>query len=75
MIVINILLALLATATTSLASPIQAAVVVRDYDGSCSATKPCPSGLCCSKWGWCGTGQAYCTGLSPVCNHVGFGVR
>ncbi|KAK4781124.1 hypothetical protein SAY87_017230 [Trapa incisa] len=20
----------------------------------------CPAGLCCSQWGWCGTGDAYC---------------
>ena len=22
--------------------------------------RKCPEGLCCSKWGWCGTSDAYC---------------
>ncbi|PRP89490.1 hypothetical protein PROFUN_01353 [Planoprotostelium fungivorum] len=26
----------------------------------CSADKPCPSPFCCSKWGWCGIGEAWC---------------
>ncbi|KAJ1982613.1 hypothetical protein H4R33_004989, partial [Dimargaris cristalligena] len=30
-------------------------------DGSCSASKPCPAGQCCSKWGWCGTGASFCS--------------
>ncbi|CAF1499222.1 unnamed protein product [Didymodactylos carnosus] len=25
-------------------------------EGACN----CPSGMCCSKWGWCGHGAAYC---------------
>ena len=28
--------------------------------GQCDAMHPCPTGLCCSKFGWCGTGPAYC---------------
>jgi len=27
---------------------------------------PCGPGLCCSKWGFCGTGDAYCGGQPPV---------
>jgi len=27
---------------------------------SCGANKPCSGGLCCSQWGYCGTGDAYC---------------
>lgn len=27
--------------------------------GSC-ATAPCPAGLCCSQWDYCGTGPDYC---------------
>eukprot|EP00804_Cyclotella_cryptica_P013618 CCRYP_012959-RA/>CCRYP_012959-RA protein AED:0.23 eAED:0.23 QI:79/1/1/1/1/1/5/123/765 len=27
---------------------------------SCGANNPCPNGLCCSQWGYCGTGDAYC---------------
>lgn len=65
MIVINLLTAVLLTAAGTLASPIES-LAVREYDGSCSATKPCPAGLCCSKWGWCGTGQAYCTEVSLI---------
>ncbi|PRP88040.1 glycoside hydrolase family 18 protein [Planoprotostelium fungivorum] len=26
----------------------------------CSDTVPCPAPLCCSKWGWCGIGEAWC---------------
>merc|ERR1712226_941087 len=26
----------------------------------CGADKPCPNGLCCSQWGYCGTGDAWC---------------
>ncbi|KAJ1984100.1 hypothetical protein H4R33_004506 [Dimargaris cristalligena] len=29
-------------------------------DGSCSASKACPSGQCCSIWGFCGTGPSFC---------------
>jgi hypothetical protein len=28
--------------------------------GACSSTTPCPNGLCCSQFGWCGTSDAYC---------------
>ena len=32
-----------------------------DAQGTCSANAPCPdSNNCCSKWGYCGTGDAYC---------------
>ena len=31
------------------------------YNGQCGPDKgKCPKGLCCSKYGWCGTGQKYC---------------
>ena len=26
----------------------------------CGADKPCPNGSCCSQWGYCGTGDAWC---------------
>lgn len=32
-----------------------------DAQGTCSANAPCPdSNNCCSQWGYCGTGDAYC---------------
>ncbi|KAL3772120.1 hypothetical protein ACHAWO_013525, partial [Cyclotella atomus] len=27
---------------------------------TCGANKPCNNGQCCSQWGYCGTGNAYC---------------
>lgn len=32
--------------------------------GECSSSSPCAAGLCCSQWGFCGTGPDYCTGGS-----------
>ncbi|KAK4207710.1 hypothetical protein QBC37DRAFT_392561 [Rhypophila decipiens] len=58
MLTINILTALLLAATACKANPLY--VVPRGYDGSCSKTKPCPGNLCCSDFGWCGTGDLYC---------------
>jgi len=31
----------------------------------CSETTPCPAPLCCSKWGWCGIGEAWCGHNEP----------
>lgn len=28
--------------------------------GNCGQSNPCPSGYCCSKWGFCGTTTEYC---------------
>jgi hypothetical protein len=30
------------------------------HTAQCGADKPCPNGLCCSQWGYCGTGAAWC---------------
>ena len=37
-------------------------------DGSCGGTNGyiCPSGNCCSQYGWCGTTSAYCGTASSV---------
>eukprot|EP00835_Amoeboradix_gromovi_P003692 NODE_254_length_12812_cov_0.286872.p3 type:complete len:460 gc:universal NODE_254_length_12812_cov_0.286872:12576-11197(-) len=42
-----------ATTTTAAANP-------TSTDFTCSATLDCPSGLCCSIYGYCGTTDAYC---------------
>ncbi|KAK9696772.1 hypothetical protein K7432_012302 [Basidiobolus ranarum] len=31
-------------------------------DGTCGNGVECPTGSCCSTWGFCGTGSAYCSG-------------
>ncbi|KAI3648811.1 hypothetical protein MP228_006665 [Amoeboaphelidium protococcarum] len=31
-----------------------------DAVGSCGVGKPCAKGLCCSNYGFCGTGEQYC---------------
>ncbi|KAJ1986932.1 hypothetical protein H4R33_003102 [Dimargaris cristalligena] len=52
--VIPILVTLTAVlATLTMASP-------QASDGSCSASKPCANGACCSGFGWCGTTAAHC---------------
>ncbi|KAJ1660432.1 hypothetical protein IWQ61_000649 [Dispira simplex] len=28
--------------------------------GQCNANTPCPNNLCCSQWGYCGTGSDFC---------------
>lgn len=33
--------------------------------GECTSSSNCPSGQCCSKYGYCGTGADYCGGSSP----------
>jgi hypothetical protein len=33
-----------------------ASPVLSDRDGEC----PCAPGLCCSQWGYCGTGPKFC---------------
>ncbi|XP_002976060.2 acidic endochitinase [Selaginella moellendorffii] len=35
-------------------------------DGSCSSSKPCPPGYCCSKWNYCGQGSEYCGNTPPA---------
>ncbi len=30
--------------------------------GECTKKSDCPEGMCCSQWGYCGTGPAYCPG-------------
>jgi hypothetical protein len=30
------------------------------YTGVCGREKLCANGMCCSQWGYCGTGDAYC---------------
>lgn len=54
----NLTTLLLLAATACTANPLY--IVPREYDGSCDASRPCPRGLCCSPWGWCGTGDLYC---------------
>jgi len=48
---------LLLSITACAANPL--VLIPRQGDGSCDAAHPCPAGLCCSKWGFCGTGAAY----------------
>ncbi|KAJ6788958.1 hypothetical protein PWT90_04195 [Aphanocladium album] len=33
-------------------------------EGNCSNASQCPAGMCCSQYGYCGTGPEYCTGGS-----------
>ena len=30
------------------------------HTATCGRDKPCADGMCCSQWGYCGTGDAYC---------------
>ncbi|KAJ3038989.1 chitin deacetylase [Rhizophlyctis rosea] len=48
------------TTTTKASAP--ASTLPVSTDGTCGATagKQCPSGSCCSQYGWCGTTSAYC---------------
>ncbi|ORY01773.1 hypothetical protein K493DRAFT_298215 [Basidiobolus meristosporus CBS 931.73] len=34
------------------------------HDGSCGKGNECASGSCCSEWGYCGTGPAFCNSNS-----------
>ncbi|KAJ3495483.1 hypothetical protein NLG97_g3360 [Lecanicillium saksenae] len=34
-------------------------------EGNCSNSSQCPAGMCCSKYGYCGSGPEYCNGGSP----------
>lgn len=36
-------------------------------DGSCDKSHPCAPGQCCSKWGYCGKGPAYCSNEIGAC--------
>ena len=36
----------------------------------CTSNADCAAGLCCSKYGYCGTGPAYCGGTSAAANIV-----
>lgn len=55
---------------TILAALFAGAASFTSTDGSCSAINgggTCPSGLCCSQFGWCGTTAAYCgSGCQPL---------
>jgi len=51
--------------TTSLANPL--AALENRQAGACSATVPCPSGFCCSQYGYCGTGPQYCQPQTGTC--------
>lgn len=33
--------------------------------GECSSNANCPAGMCCSKYGYCGSGSEYCGGGGP----------
>lgn len=35
----------------------------------CGPDLPCPSGLCCSSYGYCGTGSAYCDDSGQSCSN------
>jgi len=37
------------------------------YTNVCGKNKPCPSGQCCSYWGYCGSSSAYCGSGSKQC--------
>ncbi|KAJ6781218.1 hypothetical protein PWT90_10416 [Aphanocladium album] len=34
-------------------------------EGNCSNNSNCPAGMCCSQWGFCGSGPEYCNGSNP----------
>lgn len=48
--------------TTSATSQSSSSVII-STDGSCGSSngKTCPNSLCCSQYGYCGSGTAYCT--------------
>jgi hypothetical protein len=60
---------------TSLANPLLD-LPIRRQVGSC-ANAPCPAGLCCSPYGYCGTGPDYCSlgscigGVGGTCSTAG----
>ncbi|KAJ1974765.1 hypothetical protein H4R33_006755 [Dimargaris cristalligena] len=41
-------------------SVLAASSLVRSYDGTCSVSKPCANGTCCSGFGSCGSTDAHC---------------
>lgn len=45
---------------TVMAMPSTPAGLLLSRDGQCSSSANCPSGYCCSKYGYCGTGPDYC---------------
>ncbi|KAJ1653393.1 hypothetical protein IWQ61_006472 [Dispira simplex] len=52
------------SSTLTLVILLAAPLVVRGQGslpgGACDATHPCANNSCCSKWGWCGTGDVFC---------------
>jgi cellulose binding protein with CBM1 domain/chitin recognition protein len=56
---------LLLTPFLILANPMASSPLVPRQAGSC-ASAPCPAGLCCSVYGYCGTGSDYCQAGSCV---------
>ncbi|KAJ1967528.1 hypothetical protein IWQ62_001802 [Dispira parvispora] len=54
------------TALILLAVAVMAPVMVLADDGTCSATKPCANGTCCSGFGFCGSTEAHC---GPGCQN------
>lgn len=58
--------AVLAAISTVMAMP----QALTERSGECSSSSDCPSGLCCSQWGFCGSGPDYC-GSGPPNNGGG----
>ncbi|PRP88349.1 hypothetical protein PROFUN_03263 [Planoprotostelium fungivorum] len=52
--------------TALLCVVLAALVAVSLSQTQCSDSQPCPAGLCCSKWGWCGIGAAWCGTNTPT---------
>ncbi|KAJ1913068.1 hypothetical protein IWQ60_009366, partial [Tieghemiomyces parasiticus] len=55
------------------AAPIFVAAQGVPSGGSCNASTPCAAGLCCSQWGYCGTGPEYCGSKPPTSTSQGGG--
>lgn len=59
-------------ASTALAIPFNSGhpTQLLSRDGNCRSSSDCGGGMCCSQYGYCGTGADYC-GSSGVCGNTG----
>lgn len=48
------------TTTSSTSTTTKTPSNCASYTGVCGRDKLCANGMCCSQWGYCGTGDAYC---------------
>merc|ERR1712003_110083 len=48
------------TTTTTTAPPVTRNPSCPNHNSMCGPNNPCGNGMCCSQWGYCGRGGAYC---------------